>query len=37
MVDSDESDIHDGTRRGLSMLAIVPLQWDDDGWPVVGA
>ena len=26
---------YDGTRRGLSTLAIRPLHWDADGWPQV--
>ena len=26
---------YDATRRGRSTLAIVPLAWDADGWPVV--
>jgi arabinan endo-1,5-alpha-L-arabinosidase len=28
---------YDGTRRGASLLAIRPLNWDEQGWPVVGA
>jgi arabinan endo-1,5-alpha-L-arabinosidase len=27
---------YDATRRGRSTLAIRPLEWDADGWPVVG-
>ncbi|HEV3167079.1 MAG TPA: arabinan endo-1,5-alpha-L-arabinosidase [Isosphaeraceae bacterium] len=27
---------YDGSRRGASTLAIRPLRWDADGWPVVG-
>jgi arabinan endo-1,5-alpha-L-arabinosidase len=27
---------YDGTRRGISTLAILPLKWDADGWPEVG-
>jgi arabinan endo-1,5-alpha-L-arabinosidase len=27
---------YDGTRRGISALAILPLKWDADGWPKVG-
>jgi len=27
---------YDGTQRGMSNLAIRPLQWDADGWPVAG-
>jgi arabinan endo-1,5-alpha-L-arabinosidase len=27
---------YDGTRRGRPNLAIRPLTWDADGWPVVG-
>lgn len=27
---------YDGTRRGIATLAIRPLTWDADGWPVVG-
>jgi len=26
---------YDGARRGLASLAITPLQWDTNGWPVV--
>lgn len=26
---------YDGTRRGISALAILPLKWDADGWPEV--
>jgi arabinan endo-1,5-alpha-L-arabinosidase len=26
---------YDGTRRGLSALAILPLQWDAGGWPEI--
>jgi arabinan endo-1,5-alpha-L-arabinosidase len=26
---------YDGTRRGISALAILPLKWDGDGWPEV--
>jgi arabinan endo-1,5-alpha-L-arabinosidase len=26
---------YDGTRRGMSTLAILPLQWEPDGWPKV--
>ena len=26
---------YDGTERGRSMLAIRPLNWGDDGWPVL--
>jgi arabinan endo-1,5-alpha-L-arabinosidase len=28
---------YDGTRRGLSMLAILPLQWQTNGWPEITA
>lgn len=27
---------YDGTRRGASTLAILPLRWSPDGWPEVG-
>ena len=26
---------YDGTRRGISTLAILPLQWDTNGWPEI--
>jgi arabinan endo-1,5-alpha-L-arabinosidase len=26
---------YDGTQRGRSTLAIGPLRWDEEGWPVV--
>jgi len=28
---------YDGTDRGVSKLAIRPLNWDADGWPVLSA
>ena len=26
---------YDGTRRGMSTLAILPLQWQTNGWPQI--
>jgi arabinan endo-1,5-alpha-L-arabinosidase len=26
---------YDGTRRGLSTLALLPLQWQTNGWPCI--
>jgi arabinan endo-1,5-alpha-L-arabinosidase len=26
---------YDGTRRGLSMLAVLPLRWETNGWPKI--